>query len=247
MDKLTVEVSLESLIRVYKLATLGKLMAGLVHNLNGPLQNIGIDIEMMDHLLMNRDTRDKDVEDIFAPRLKRMEGEFDAINLLIRTTSMKASTEEDSGEHRNLNDLLDQEFSFLEANLYFKHNIQKDFDFQDDLPSITKFHEVVPQALSWFVQALVEELESEKIHKLRVMVRAKDSSVELSFVMEGGNLTESFLGGLEVETSPTQPIRIENRDVGVTLAMFLMKKVGAEIELEIAPPQTLIHLSIPLV
>ena len=242
-----VEVSLESLIRVYKLATLGKLVAGLVHNLNGPLQNISIDIEMMAHLLMNEGTRDKDLEDIFSPRLKRMEGEFDAINHLIRTASMKASTEEDFREHQNFNDLLDEAFSFLKANLYFKHNVQKDFDFQVDLPSIARFPEMVPLALSWFVQALVEELEREKIRGLGVTARSTDSRVEMSFVIQGGNLTESFFRGLEVEISPTQPIRVENHDLGVALAVLLLKKAGVAIEAKTTPSQDLIYLGIPLV
>lgn len=244
---MTVEMSLEHLIRVYKMAALGKLMTGLIHNLNGPLQNIGIDIEMMTHLLMEETLGDKNPEDIFAPRLRRMEGEFDAINHLIRTASMKANMEHDSHGYRNLNDLLDQEFSFLKANLYFKHNVRKNFDFNDDLPGITRFAEGLPLGLIWFVQALVEELEREKISDLSITARSKGNLVELLFILEGANLSGSFSRAIEAEVSPARVINIEDCDVGLTLAVALLKRAGASIDVEAASSRNQIYLSLPLI
>lgn len=244
---MTVEISLENLIRVHKLAALGKLMAGLIHNLNGPLQNIGIDLEMMTHLLMEKTSEDKNPEAIFGPRLRRMEGEFDAINQLIRTASMKANMEHNAYEYRNLNDLLDQEFSFLKANLYFKHNVRKNFNIENDLPAITRFAEGVPLGLIWFVQALVEELEREKIPDLSITARSEDKIVEVLFTVEGTNLPESFSRAIEWEISPAQVIKIEDRDVGTTLAVALLKQAGASIDVKTASSRNQIHLSLPLI
>lgn len=244
---MTVEISLENLIRVHKLAALGKLMAGLIHNLNGPLQNIGIDIEMMTHILMEKTSEDKDPEDIFGPRLRRMEGEFDAVNQLIRTVSMKANMEHDSYGYRNLNDFLDEEFSFLKANLYFKHNVRKEFDLEDDLPAITRFGEGVPLGLTWFIQALVEELEREKITNLSMTARSNEKIVELIFDVEAADLPESFSRAVDLEVSPTRAIRIEDRDVGMTLAVALLKQAGASIVVKAPSSRKQIHLSLPLI
>ena len=39
-----IEISLKEMMEILKMASLGKLMSGLIHNLNSPLQNIGMDI-----------------------------------------------------------------------------------------------------------------------------------------------------------------------------------------------------------
>ncbi len=242
---MTVEISLENLIRIYKMAALGKLMSGLIHNLNGPLQNIGIDIEMMAHLMMT--SEEKDTEEIFGPRLRRIEGEFDAINQLIRTTSMKANMESASNEYRKLNDLLDQEFSFLKANLYFKHNVRKNFDLEDDLPAVTRFAEDMPLALSWFVQTLVEELEREKIPALSVTTRSGHDIVELRFMVEGSDLSESFRRAIEADRSHARVIRVDDRDIGVILSATLLQQAGAAIEIKNAPSKNLVILRLPVI
>jgi C4-dicarboxylate-specific signal transduction histidine kinase len=45
------EISFKNLIELYKLASLGKVTGGLIHNINGPLQNIGLDLEMTQYML----------------------------------------------------------------------------------------------------------------------------------------------------------------------------------------------------
>ena len=74
-----VEISLDSLCRLYGSAALGKLMGGLVHNLNGPLQNLGMDLEMMIYSLADTDPSRDSPSKGLGTRLKRMETELDAI------------------------------------------------------------------------------------------------------------------------------------------------------------------------
>ena len=81
-----VEIPLNDLTKIYKLATLGKVIGGLIHNLNGPLQNLGLDIEMTNHLLNNKLPLDNDGINNILNRLKRMGEEFEKIDQLIKAS-----------------------------------------------------------------------------------------------------------------------------------------------------------------
>ena len=62
---MVIEISLNGLIRLCRFASLGKVIEGLLHNINGPLQNLGMDIEMMNNsLAVNEPLHDALAKDI---------------------------------------------------------------------------------------------------------------------------------------------------------------------------------------
>mgnify|MGYP005624630261 CR=1 FL=1 len=241
-----VEMSLEDLKSLNRLAVLGRLMAGLIHNVNGPLQTIGIDLELMALQSMQDGPSNIELAKKIGPRLQRMEGEFDAINQLIRTTSVRASTNEEYNHYRTLNDFIEDEFSFLKANLYFKHVVRKDYDFSSELPSFSAFSGDIPLGLRWFFHALVDELERRKIPEIRVRTLAGDPKIHLLCSAKGGDLSEPFLKGLSLELSASQTIRIEKSDLAVTVAVVLLQQAGVLFSTDTGAGKTLIHLQIPV-
>ena len=74
-----IDLSLEQLAGLYQMGSLGKLINGLIHNLNGPLQNISMDMEMMTHSVRTAKWLPADLAESMIQRLKRMEREFDHI------------------------------------------------------------------------------------------------------------------------------------------------------------------------
>lgn len=222
-------------------------MGGLIHNLNGPLQNIGIDMEMMAYSLQGKSLSTGNLGKNFETRLKRMEGEFDAINQLIRTASAKASQNEEDQEYGSLYNFFQQEFHFLKANLYFKHNIQKEIRLRSDFPSVTRLPEGVTQALSWFLQGLVEELEREKIRRLVLEGDMDRSTIRLDFLIQEGRLSDPFLEDIERGFSSLHSPHIDDTDVGMNLALTLFKQAGATLESEAGDPGMMkIRVILPL-
>lgn len=202
-------------------------MGGLIHNLNGPLQNIGIDMEMMAYTIHQKGLDTGNLGQNFGTRLKRMEGEFDAINQLIRTVTAKAGQNEEESACGSLYDFLEHEFHFLKANLYFKHNIRKELRLRSDLPSVNRLPEGVPQAVSWFIQGLAEELEREKIRSLILEGDVEDSNIRLDFLIQEGRLSDPFLENLERGSASLQGPSIDENDVGMTLALTLFQRAVA--------------------
>ena len=193
-----VELSLNDLLGLLKLSSIGKLMSGLLHNLNGPLQNLGMDMELMNNTLMDEGRLSNDQAKDLSTRLDRMEAEFDRIKKIIMTFSMKVSLEEDYNRFININEFLRRELSFFEANLYFKHNVNAKLQLQDGLPLIRNPPKDLKLALSCFIQAIIEELESQQIKRLNLKTSFSHSDVEIMISTGGANLSKSFLELLDL-------------------------------------------------
>ncbi len=245
MKNRLVEIFLNDLIKTYSLASVGRLMNGLVHNLNGPLQNLGIDMEMLNHSLLDHG----DIEDEFIKkmhgRIKRMEGEFERINNLIRLTSTRGELENASHGGPDLKEFIEQEISFLNANLYFKHNVEKDLQMADNLPSLARLPEGIIPFLSWFIHGLVDELEREKIRTLALSIHSDQTGTKIVMSAKGSPLSSEFIELLSYDDATTETLRFDKPNVGMALALVGLKSLGVTVSNRIDPPQSDIVLTIP--
>ena len=231
-----IKLSRQYLTRLFRLASFGKIIGGLIHNLNGPLQNLGLDIEMANHSLQDDSRVDSEMIKNIRGRLKRMEEEFERIDRLIKTYSIKASSEEDFDNRLiNMNDYLKQELCFLETNLYFKHNVDKKIEVQDHPPPASHLPGESLTALNCFLQAFVEELEREKIKGLVLETLFTDQFFKILITPEGNNLSETFLEQLNLDASPeNQPLQ-DDMNIGILLVMMIFKEEGISVRRERSP------------
>ncbi|MBW1721259.1 MAG: hypothetical protein JRJ78_04270 [Deltaproteobacteria bacterium] len=226
---MVIEIPLETLVYLYRLAALGKLMNGLIHNLNGPLQNIGIDMEMMTYKLRQKRAPEDSLTEDFSTRLKRMEGEFDAVNHLVRTASAKGGRDEVLHESRSLRGFFEETLSFLRANLYFKHNVRKEIRLKNNASTDGLSPEVL-LALEWLLQGLAEELERGKGSGLIIEGEQQDKEIVLDFIIEGVSPSSRLKEALEIGGAPGGNLRIEAEDLGLNLVSLLLKRFGCTLE-----------------
>lgn len=244
---MVIEISLNDLIRLCRFASLGKVIDGLLHNINGPLQNLGMDIEMMNNSLAGNgtsyDTLAKDID----IRLKRIEEEFERLRHLTKIASLRVSLENDYQECINLNDFLQHELSFLEANLYFKHNVHTELQLEDGLPQLNILPRGVPLSLSWFIHSFIEEMERQGIGDMILKAGSGHSGLEIILTTKGGDLSEKFIKLLDMENSSFELLRIENVEVEMILALEGLKSCGVSMRGQFEPSNSIVILTIPLV
>jgi len=225
-----IQLSHNEVIKLYKLASVGKLVGGLVHNLNGPLQNLGLEIEIALYSLKNEPNRKDDAVKSIVARLGRMEEEHEKINSLIKTTSAKTGGYADDGLSLNMIEYVRQEIFFLHTNLYFKHNVETEIIAEDDQISVENFSQDSLTALGWFMQAFVEEVESRKLIGLIIKFINHGSSLSIQFQTNGGTLSEKFMTQIQMAMTASPSLSPEKRDMGIfiTTAIFLANGITME-------------------
>ncbi len=226
-----IELSNTEYIRLFRLAFLGRLISGLVHNLNGPLQNLGLDMDMARYSLKDDPDPNGEIIKNIRNRLKRMEEEFDRIDRLIKTSSMKAGRDGDHGNPpMDFNDHLQQELLFLQTNLYFKHNVHTEQFYQDNSPFIHDLSRHSLIALSWFLQLIIEEMENEGIKDLTLKTAFDDSFIKLTIITRHGILPDKFTGLLHQGGPPSDGLKTGDKNVEMMLILFLFREAGILVE-----------------
>ncbi|PKN25104.1 MAG: hypothetical protein CVU64_20670 [Deltaproteobacteria bacterium HGW-Deltaproteobacteria-21] len=239
-----IEIPLERFVDFYRLVALGKLIQGLVHNLNGPLQNLGMDMEMMEHSLRSDNRIPAELSESFAGRLNRMEGEFDHITRLIKSASMRIDPEGDFLQYGTIKAFLVQEISFLYSNLYFKHNVQKDIDLPADLPRLDCFSRDILLSLCWLIQSVVEGMESGEANRFFMTGKSLSSALELSLVVEGTTVGTSYKDTLDEEMDPSGSLQVQDA-LGMRTLLAILRLYGVSAAFSREPTRFEMTLLIP--
>jgi len=230
-----IKLELDDLIKLYKLASIGKLVGGLVHNLNGPLQNLGLDIEIAYYSLKDESKWDQNMAQDIMSRLKRMEEEHEKINMLIKETSERTQDNADSFNNPflNINDFLKQQFTYLHTNLYFKHNVEKEI-IEENYPLSSSSNIAMDSlmALGWFIQSLVEELERQRIDGLTVKIINDNSNLKIFFSTKGNRLSEGFIEQLKGDIKSSDISKSDSMDIGVFIVLLIFKSNGITFEFD---------------
>ena len=188
-----IEMPIKKMIELLKMASMGKLMHGLVHNLNSPLQNIGMDIELAAMYLKSPKQDVEEITEKLNSRIARMESEFERINQIVKWGTMNIQMDEYNLKSMTLNLFLQQIMKMLEANLYFKHNVKKEMNLIPDLPRLEKHSEDFWFALIWFMQSMIDNIEKTESKELMIRTDKDGKNQKLIFQINDGHLSETFI------------------------------------------------------
>lgn len=239
------ELPMNSLVELFKLASLGKAIGGLIHNINGPLQNIGLDLEMAQYTLENN-TEECDKNMNLLARLRRIEDELERLNDMIKTSSNKA-TQVENDSFLNMNDFIEQELSFLNTNLYFKHNVSTKLELTDNPPLTCNVAKNTLLALGWLLQIIIEDIEENKLTVLNIKTTLKDDILNFEISTEDGILSEEISSDLlGKNTSGLENFTITDNGVGLILVLMIFERCGIILDYDTADSSSIINLKIPL-
>jgi signal transduction histidine kinase len=241
-----VDLSLDNIMRLYKLSSLGKLIGGLIHNINGPLQNIGLDLEMSSYMLKDNSSPPEEKTEKLHARLGRIEEELGRLNNMIKIASSRTVLIEEENAYININDYLQQELSFLTANLYFKHNIDIQLNLTDNPPLAQNLPRNSLQALSWLLHILADDMEKNGLTQFILETELKTDLLKISFSTLKGTLSQDFIRLLEQTKSESDKIGCEDEEVGILLVLTVFKRGGISIKTKNKSSRSEITMTFPL-
>jgi|APSaa5957512622_1039677.scaffolds.fasta_scaffold07060_5 PAS domain S-box-containing protein len=212
------------LLQSERMASVGVVTAGIVHNLRNSLTGILNYAELleMDHPEL------KDVEWILRSAHQ--------MNDMIEDILAK-SRQRKSPERVDLNVLLKRELDFLEADRVFKHQVEKDIRLAENLPLIACVYTDFSQALGNLLRNAVEAMYGRRGKRLTVVTEHGSGGITIEIADTGEGISEEALPHLFEPFFTTKATDSEvEGPVGTGLGLYTLKQLldpyGVEVEVE---------------
>ncbi|HIE03527.1 MAG TPA: PAS domain S-box protein [Candidatus Latescibacteria bacterium] len=189
------------LIQESKLSAVGMLASGIAHNINNPLTSImgRAQLLLMDHPELKED---------LSPIIYQAK----QIEATVRNLTYKARQEQTKKKQRlDLNHLLKQELEFLKADLDFKHKVEKEYDFDESLPSIWGVYSDFSQSLLNIIRNALDAMYSSERKKLTVRTYHDHENIYVEIGDTGCGIPDDVLPHIFEPFFTTKPLMGETQ------------------------------------
>jgi len=184
-----IQAKTRELVETEREAIFGQLVQGIVHNLKGPLSVVLLKADLSS--CYARDLLDAEegvtesqraiLEKILSQQSRVLEA-VEKIEQLIENLLEKGRIESvDERQNIDLNDLIEREMAFLEADMELKHDVEKHLELDPNLPTIKGIYADFSQVVFNIVHNAVEAMHDRPEKKLHIRTRFDDSSVNVDF------------------------------------------------------------------
>jgi len=167
---------LSAFIDHYRFSTLGSLVRGIIHNFNGSLQVLSMQMELLQGMLT------KEGYGTSSPLHAKMEQcleQLSRLKAMIEILFKKGSREGDEPQLIDLNELLEEQLSLLQHHLFFKHQVKVNKAFQPDLPSLNGIHGNFSEGLLSLVSNAIEAMEGSPRKELTLKTETEDGFIRV--------------------------------------------------------------------
>ncbi len=200
------------LMKEQRLSYIGLLSSGIAHNVKNPLSIISGYVQLMKAEMPNR----KELDNILQ-QVERIES---IINNLMVKSRMEQKLEKCP---LDINVLLTTELNFLEADLYFKHTIKREYQFQKTLPLIKGVYSDFSQGLLNIILNAVDAMYESEEKILTIKTYSDDDFIYVEISDTGCGIPETDISNLFTPFYTTKPSYIEEgtkRPKGTGLGLF---------------------------
>ena len=228
---------------------IGHLVKGIVHNMNGSIQilsmqielskmDIGKDLETIDSslALSSSDTLKKQLKELDAhlrkskERLLQMEEVLNRIENMVNVIAYRDQKEEDGQKLFSLDRMIKEELAFWNADLFFKHHVKKKTDLSDS-PSLTLLNEKqLRDLVDSLLGACIEQMREDETGNLKVTLSQKDEADMwyLEFEHTGKAFSTAGEGHITIDPPEVRDCIQKDPDNPLLILALKLAKVRAE-------------------
>ena len=207
------------LVQEQKLASIGMMASGIAHNLNTPLMGI---IGLSQLMIMKHGESDE---------IKSIIEQASKISTIVKNLMFKSRSEaEKMVVAVDINRLLREELKFLESDLSFKHNVEKDYQLLDPLPPIQALYSDFSQSLTNIIRNALDAMYKSPNKKLTVRTCLQGDSILIDIIDTGCGIPKKNISQLFSPFFTTKPIRgdeAEGEPTGTGLGLSSVYKLLA--------------------
>jgi PAS domain S-box-containing protein len=229
------------LIQASRMAFLGVYFQGILHNLNGPLNSI-----LGFSTLLTRSNPDAEIPARILQDSQRMMELITSIGRRWRRTG------DSRLEWLDLNEILREELRFLEADLFFKHNVQKHLSLDEQLPKVYGVYGDYSHAFINILINSIEALAESAVHDLYIRSYRSDEEIILEIEDTGIGIKPEeinlvFLPFFSSKNRNRKDGIPSGAGLGLPIARKVLEPYGVKFEIRSEPRKgTCMTLRIPL-
>ncbi|GBE53949.1 sensor protein ZraS [archaeon BMS3Bbin15] len=214
----------KQLIQSEKLATVGKLAAGVAHEINNPLANISLYAQMLYRKIRDPDTRKK---------LKIIEEQADQTATIVKSLLEFSRQAEPKFELVDFNDIVNKTLNILEPQIYLnKINVKLKLD--KNLPKIYADPIQIQQVLVNIVTNAVQAMEGKDDAHLEIITRSKGDKVMIVVRDNGVGILEENLDKIFDPFFSTKGVG-KGTGLGLSVSYGIIENHGGEIKVKSKP------------
>lgn len=228
------------LIETSRMAFLGLYSQGIIHNISGPLNSI-----LGFSSLLSKEHPDSEIPQRINGDAQRMAEQISSLGCRWHRTGNHTE------ELLNINEIIQDEVKFLEADLFYKHNVEKQFDFDPHLPLIRgKYGDFSHAILNIIINAIDALLES-PLHVLAVRTKHDNEEIRVEIQDSGvgippDNLNKIFLPFFSTKRRDLKDGIPCGAGLGLAIARKVLEPYDVQFEVESEVGRgTLMTLRIP--
>jgi len=226
----------------YRYSALGFLVRGVSHNLNGVLQNLSMQMELLQGLVL------KEGEKLPPPittKIEKCVEQIERMKGVVETLIQKSSHDElDIPQAIYLNDLLEEELSLRYHDLFFKHEIEVKKILHSKLPPLKGYYIEFSEALSHLIQNGIEAMEKTAQRELTVMTRTDGQSIQVMIRDTGEGISGE--GKLRLFQPFFTTKRGKHYGLGLFMAKNLLGPYDSSFDFSSQKGETTFSVSFPL-
>jgi signal transduction histidine kinase len=256
-------------IQLSKLSSIGMLAQGIAHNLSSPLLIILGRAELMKEKLVgirsklvtlsgNSDSIDKreslPVFKEYDQSIKDTEIIIENVTKLtdiIRNMMQKSRQDQiQCPQLVNLSEIMFEELKFLEADLFFKHSVEKEYDLCGDLPLIKGVYSDFSQSFLNIIQNAIDAMRSTECRRLTIKTH-HDGEFIYVVISDSGcgipkeNLQSIFEPYFTTKSASEDGSRHMGTGLGLHMVKILLEPYGVKIDVKSSPDTTTFTLMVP--
>lgn len=254
LEKKQREMELE-LMEKHKLASIGMLAEGIAHNLNTPLTGISGNAlllrESLDELYKGLPERAKLHYEECKKYLERIINQANKMDVIIKNLLYKSRQEQEGGKQLiDINQLLREELQFLEADMRFKHEIRKIYNFDETIQPIEGVYSDFSQSFVNIIRNAMDAMYGQEKQELTITTRQDNDFIYVEIHDTGVGIKEEHIPKIFDPFFTTKPLTApDGRPTGVGLGLHscyrLMEPYGVKFEVESKPGDTTFIMKIP--
>ncbi|MFH1011346.1 MAG: response regulator [bacterium] len=220
------------LLSEQRLAAIGLMASGIAHNISSPLMAI----YGMAQLLKMKVSDSDEVDGILS--------QVERVHQIVRNMMWKSRQEQEkSVQELDLSQLLREELKFLEADLEYKHNVEKEFCLSPDLPRIQGVYSDFSQSLMNIVRNALDAMWDRPERRLHISSSLVGEDIVIEIEDTGCGIPPDKLDEIFTPFYTTKPLLGKEKEtnepvgtgLGLSIARRLLEAYGVRILIESTP------------